>query len=298
MKMTGVIYADVLVVVNIYITYLLLKSTALLLKEDPDRIRLVIASFSGGFYSLTVLLPEKFSSVLVAFRILAVGLFVFITFGFKSVKLFIRQGICFLLCSFIFAGLMFALWYFICPSGMYFNGSVAYFDIDILTLVILTVVCYSFLKVFDLIFRTRAPVNTVYRLDVFVKGEKLQLKAFLDTGNRLSDPFTGSSVIIVNSACFENIFYGKAESEYFSDYKMRYIFCTTLGGESMLPAFSPDKVFVKGADCSFNIDKAVIALTEERLLQGEYDAILPMGLFENNFDRKDERESEEVTAVF
>ncbi len=294
--MSGVIYADVLVVVNIYITYLLLKSTALLLKENPDKIRLFIASLLGGIYSLTVLLPEKFSVILAALRILAAGLFIIITFGFNSLKMFLRQSICFLLCSFIFAGLMFALWYFICPAGMYFNGSVVYFDIDILTLVVLTVVCYGFLKLFDLIFRTRAPVNTIYRLNAVVKGEEFELKSFLDTGNRLSDPFTGSPVIIANSSCFKNLFQGKEQSAYFAEFKMHYIFCSTLGGKSMLPSFCPDDVHIKGAECDLHTDKIMIALTDEKLLQGEYDAILPLNIFNNNFEGKGGRENEKAEA--
>lgn len=292
--MSGVIYADVLVIVNVYITYLLIKSTALLLKEDPDRLRLFAASLLGGIYSLTVLLPESLSGLLAAFRLVAAGFFIFISFGFRSIKIFLRQWICFLICSFIFAGLMFALWYFICPAGMYFNGSVVYFDIDILTLVILTVVCYGFLKLFDLFFRTRAPVNTIYNLKVSLKGEEHPLKAFLDTGNRLSDPFTGFPVIIANSSCFGNLLENKEQDVYFSEFKMRYIFCTTLGGKGMLPAFRPENVHIKSAEAEFNTDKVMIALTDEKLLQGEYDAILPLGLFNNSFEGKDEGENEKA----
>lgn len=294
--MSGVIYADVLVVVNIYITYLLIKSTALLLKENPDRIRLFIASLFGGLYSLTVLLPESLSGFLAALRLVAAGIFIFITFGFRTVKAFLRQWVCFLLCSFIFAGLMFALWYFICPAGMYFNGSVVYFDIDILTLVILTVVCYGFLKLFDLFFRTRAPVNTIYNLKVIIKGEELMLKAFLDTGNRLSDPFTGFPVIIADFSRFGNLFYNKEQDMYFSEYKMRYVFCSTLGGKGMLPAFRPDDIHIKGAECDIHTNRVMIALTDERILQGEYDAILPLDIFKNNFEGKDEGENEKAEA--
>ncbi len=296
--MSGVVYADVLVVVNIYITYLLLKSTALLLRERPDKIRLFLASFSGGLYSLTVLLPESFSFVLALCRVLAAGLFVFIAFGFRSLKLFLKQSLCFLFCSFIFAGLMFALWYFICPSGMYFNGSVVYFDIDILTLVVLTVVCYGFLKLVDLIFRTRSPVNTIYYLTVELQGEELRLKAFLDTGNRLCDPFTGYPVIIANTDSFERLLQGREQSEYFAEFKMSYIFCSTLNGKSMLPAFLPEKINIKGADGYFCSDKVKIALTDEKLIQGQYDAILPVGLFDNYYEGKDERENEKTEALY
>ena len=292
MKMSGVIYADVLIVVNIYITYLLLSSTALILKEHPDKLRIFIASFMGGIYSLTVLLPERFAGFLAVLRILAAGIFVLTAFGFKSVRLLLKQGVCFFLCSFVFAGLMFAIWYFICPAGMYFNGAVVYFDIDNLTLVILTVICYGFLRLFDVFFRTRMPVNTMYYLTVTVNGQKYNLKAFLDTGNQLCDPFTGRPVIIANIDGFGLLFRGDDKSGYFEKFKMHYVFCKSLSGKEMLSAFYPDKLLIKGADCSFYLEEATVALTDERLLKGEYDAILPLGIFDNNFVRKDERENE------
>lgn len=285
MKMSGVIYADVLIVINLYVTYFLLLSVSLLCRESAERMRLLLSSLFGAFYSLTVLLPEKFYYVTVFLRVVAFCFPVFIAFGFRNLKRFLRLNVCYLLCNFFFAGLMFALWYFVCPAGMYYNGSVVYFDIDILTLVIFTVVCYGFVKLFDLLFKTRAPINTVFYCKVRINGEDICLKAFLDTGNNLSDPFSGKPVIISHKEKFN----GKdPPSE-----KQRFVLCSTVSGKSLLPAFSPDEIFIKGAEVEFITDRAMIALTEEKLMGGEYDAILPMGLFDKINERKDERESEE-----
>lgn len=297
--MQRVIYADVLIVINVYITYFLLKSTALLTKENPDRLRLFLASLLGGLYSLTVLLPEKAQSFLGPVRFAAAVAFVFVAFGFSSPKAFLRLNLSFLFCSFVFAGLMLALWYFISPAGMYFNGSVVYFDIDILTLVLLTIGCYAFLKLFDRLFRTRAPVNTVFLCKVIFNGREYMLKAFLDTGNSLKDYFTGKPVIIADREIFTREFPDDFEMK--SDLhneKIRYIFCDTLAGKDLLPAFSPENVHIKGVDYDFFTKEVTVAMTDKKLFGGEYDAILPLGLFNNNFDRKDEGESEKayVTA--
>ena len=295
--MQRVIYADVLVVINIYITCFLLKSSALLAKVNPDRLRLFIASFLGGLYSLTVLLPDKLQNAISPIRFAAVALFVFVAFGFTSAKAFLRLSLCFLFCSFIFAGLMLALWYFVCPEGMYFNGSVVYFDIDIKALVILTVVCYAFITSFDRLFRTRAPVNTVFICKVLCNGREYSLRAFLDTGNRLKDYFTGKPVIIAHREHFSDLFPGEAEVENeLNNEKIRYIFCSTLSGKGLLPAFSPDSVHIKGAEYDFITDAVTVAITDKTLLNGEYDAILPVDLFDKNYDRKDEGESEKIEA--
>ncbi len=295
--MQRVIYADVLVLINFYITYFLLKSTALMTKENPDRLRLFLTSFLGGVYSLTVLLPEKIQGLLWLLRVLTVILFIFVTFGFTSLKAFLRLNVCFLFCSFVFAGLMLALWYFVCPSGMYFNGSVAYFDINILTLVVLTACCYVFIKLFERLFRSRAPVNTVFYCTVNFNDEEFVVKAFLDTGNNLKDYFTGKPVIIANRRSFSAAFpdeFDTVKEAY--DEKIRYIFCDTLTGKGLLPSFSPFYVHIKGVDYDFFTDNVTVALTEKKILQGEYDAILPIGLFNNYIDRKDECESEKASV--
>lgn len=296
--MQRVIYADVLVVINVYLTYFLLKATALLAKESPDRLRLFLSSLIGGVYSLTVILPEKVQSAVGIARFGAVVLFVFVAFGFSSVRAFLRLNLCFVLCSFVFAGLMLALWYFISPAGMFFNGSVVYFDIDIFTLVMLTIGCYVFLKLFDRLFRTRAPVNTVFLCCVTYKGEPHELKAFLDTGNSLKDYLTGKPVIIACREKFSLEFPYSPEQNYHS-YKegLRYIPCDTLAGKELLCAFSPENVHIRGAEHNFFTDGVTVALTDKKLFGGEYDAVLPMGLFDKNFDRKDEDESDKASSA-
>lgn len=288
MEMPEVIYADVLVIINFYVTYFLLLSAVLLSKQQVSRLRLLFSSFLGGFYSLGILILPEYKLICVLIKIGAAILPVMITFGLKNPTAYLRAQLSFLLCSFLFAGLMFGLWYFISPSGMYFDGSVVYFDIDLLTLVVLTVLCYGFLKLFDLFFRSRASVNTVFLCDVLYCGKSYRLKAFLDTGNRLSDPFTGKPVIIARHSVFESALSGTAGQKL----KVRFIPCVTVSGEGLLPVFNPERVKIKGAEYEFTTDAIMIALTKEKLLGGEYDAILPAGLFDNNFSGKDERESE------
>lgn len=291
--MSEVIYADVLVVVNIYVTYFLLKSASIFSGVEADRLRLLLSSLAGGFYSLMIFLPEGFQMLVSVMRFFVIPLFIFIAFGFKGIKAFMRLCISFFSSSFIFAGMMLALWYFVCPKGMYFNGSVVYFDIDIFLLAVFTVVSYVFLKLFDRFFKKKAPLNTVFLCDVYLFGERVSIKAFLDTGNRLQDYFTDTPVIIADKSVFGKIANKDlTDSEALSLLGGRMIFCNSIGGDTFLPSFSPEKVHIKGADYDFFTDKVTVALTEVKILQGEYDAILPMGLFDNIFERKDEGESE------
>lgn len=292
--MSGVIYADVLVIINFYVTYFLLCATALLSKSEINRVRFLLSSFLGGAYSLSILLPEVSFAFTSLLKLTALIVPVVIAFKLKSFTSFLKLCLCFVLCNFVFAGLMMALWYFVHPSGMYFNTTVLYFDIDILTLVIFTVVCYGFMRIFELFFRRRAPINTIFYCDITLDGKAYNLKAFLDTGNNLTDPFSSKPVIIADKRIFEETI----QNEDFSESRLRYVLCSTVSGKALLPSFVPEIVHIKGADTEFSTDEVMVALTEEKLLSGEYDAILPMGLFNNKHYRKDERESEENDVAF
>lgn len=291
--MSGVIYADVLVIINLYVTYFLLLCASYLSHEKPRRIRVVLSSVFGGFYALLILIPTENTFFIFLMKSGAVILPVVIAFGIRSLTAFLRVMLGYLVCSFAFAGIMSALWYFFCPAGMFYNGSIVYFDIDVLTLVIFTVICYGFMRLFDYIFSRRAPINTVFYCKVCFGEREYTLKAFLDTGNSLTDPFTGKPIVIASSDRFRDAFdldNPEAGEE------VRFVLCNTVSGKSLLPAVTPEWLKVEGADTDFITDKVMIAFTKQTLLSGEYDAILPMGLFSKNFERKDEGESEK-TAV-
>ena len=55
--MTGVIYADVLFILNTYITYAILVLTAYFLHLSPKRLRILFASIIGGAGSLIIIFP-------------------------------------------------------------------------------------------------------------------------------------------------------------------------------------------------------------------------------------------------
>lgn len=53
-----IVYVDVLMVLNFFITFLLLLLTQKLAKEDAKLFRFVLASFAGALYSLVILFDE------------------------------------------------------------------------------------------------------------------------------------------------------------------------------------------------------------------------------------------------
>ena len=102
--MSGVIYADVLFVINVYITYALLMLSAFFLGIAPKRPRLLVAAVIGGLSSFFILIPN-ISTVFLGFLRIALCLIFCVTaFSFKGIKQLIRQSIIFLAVNFLLAG--------------------------------------------------------------------------------------------------------------------------------------------------------------------------------------------------
>ena len=84
------IYIDVLIVLNIYVNYFLLKATAKLTHNTPETAGIVISSVMGSLFSLVILIP--FSNFLLIFIIKAASAFLIVMTAFrkKSMKEYVR----------------------------------------------------------------------------------------------------------------------------------------------------------------------------------------------------------------
>ena len=105
-------------------------------------------------------------------------------------------------------------------------------------------------------------------------------------------------MIIASREAFDKVLPDEITEKDCEEHKLRFILCSTLAGKSLLPSFSPGKVYIKGAYKELATDDVMIAITQEKILGGEYDAILPSGLFKNNFEGKDEGENEKTTVTY
>ncbi len=86
----------------------------------------------------------------------------------------------------------------------------------------------------------------IYSLTIVTGEQSIHLFAFLDSGNKLKEPFSDYPVIIVDKS--------KIDFE-----PQRIIPYNTVGGEGMLQAFKPDKVIISNGKKSFECDSVYIA---------------------------------------
>ncbi len=289
------IYADVLFILNAYITYALLLLTALISGVKAKRVRLTLSALLGGVYSLIILIPNISDSLITLSRLPAALIFIFVAFYVADKKVFIRLFCSFFLVNFIFAGLMLALWYFICPQNMYLGGFVVYLDIEPVTIVALTALCYFLIKGINAAVKIKQPKGTIFDITMHINNITVKTCAFYDTGNSLCDPFTGKQVIIVSRSALTELFpvgttvYDKAVS---LGMNVRFLPCSGIGGSALLPCIKAQRVHIKSLSVSVYLEEALIAVTEEKIKGGAFGALLNKDIFSEKGEDYDDKAKE------
>ena len=112
------IYIDIIFLENLFMNYIILFATGIILKLQVKAFRILISSIIGSIYAIIVYTStmEIYSSILL--KILLSISMVYIAFNSRNVKQCLKQLIIFYLTSFTFGGVAFALLYFVKPENI------------------------------------------------------------------------------------------------------------------------------------------------------------------------------------
>lgn len=243
-----VIYVDVLFVINFFITFLLLLFTSKMIKRDVKIYRLLFGAALGGLYSLVILFDEL--NFLISFfgKIAVALLIVLISFGFKRFYLYIKAAAIFFFSNMLFLGIILAVWFAYKPDGIVINNNTVYFDISAKILLFSALIAYVISVVIIKLYNHTIAKKEIFSLTIYKNDKKIHMFAFLDSGNKLKEPFSNYPVII-------------ADSNKLDFQEERIIPYNTVGGEGVLKAFKPDKVVLSSGKKNYETSRVYIALS-------------------------------------
>ena len=259
--MEQIIYVDILFIVNFLITYLLLLTTMKLMKSDEKRWRMLIGAFFGGIYSLIILAPDLNYNLSLISKFLSAGLIILISFKRSNWKRYLKAVSFFFGASFVFVGVMIALWFTFKPNGLIINNSTVYFDIDSKILIISALIAYILANIIIKIHNKTAAKNQIYNVVVHSNGKEKSFNAFADTGNKLKEPFSNTPVVVVN----ESLMNGMFNSE-----KMRVIPFHTISTSGVMQSFKPEFITINDK----KITNVYIALSDGNFKNGDFEGVI------------------------
>ena len=249
-----VIYADVLFIMNFFITFLLLETTAKISKREPKSLRLVIASTLGGAYSLIILAPDISAYISALLKVLCAVLLILIAFGFKRLKSFCALLIIFLFSNFIFLGIIAGAQMLFASDKISIHNGEIYFDINARQLLVAALFAYTFSCLIIRVYNKKLSSGEIYSIVIENNSKRVCLFALTDTGNKLREPFSDSPVIVVKKELLEGMF---------DEDKLRLIPASSVNSKSYLKAFKPECVKIKTAKGYENIENVYIALSDD-----------------------------------
>ena len=256
--MKQVIYIDILIAVNLFINYFLLVATAKFLCLKWKTWRLILGEILGAVYSLYILIPEfnLFFSIIIKFFMSFT--IIWATFGAKSIKTFAKTLVCFYSVNFAFSGIIFAAWCVFHPNGMAINNGVVYFNISPVMLILSTLISYMLIELINRIVGKKEHKTRWCDVSIKLGNKSMILKAKVDTGNSLREPFSNLPVIVARKSSIAEILpkdilfdmadNSKTNLNMFENikYKMRMVPFKTVSGDGLFPAFKPSSVSIAG----------------------------------------------------
>lgn len=274
------IYIDVLLCVNLVINYLLLSAVGFYTHTKISVGRLLLGATVGALCSLSILLPKLSFLPDTALKLAVGTVTVAAAYGIKPLKSFMRLFAVFLTATFFFCGIIIALWYIFTPKNLIIKNSVIYLNISPISLIVYSLICYILFKVIYTLAGRLDTKDTVCILTVKQGFNAVRVKALIDTGSSLKEPFSQSPVIVMPKTiaasitpkeieeyeCVTTLHYREKVNN------IRFVPFTAVGCSGILPCFLADEILINDYPC----DKTVyIAICNDEYIKGDCQAIVP-----------------------
>lgn len=260
------VYVDLVILLNFGFDLLLLFGVAIILRRQTDLKRLLLGALIGSITILSMFF-EMGSFLLFLVKIIISIFMCLVVFGYKNLK-YTLNNLFYLYTSSIMLGGGLYLLNLQCSyknSGLvfYFNG----LSINFIVLLVLSpIIVYAYVKQG---ISLKNNYSNYYNIDIyFDDGEVISTTSFLDTGNRLEDPYKKRPIILLNKDLI------KINYEL---HKLLLVPYDSLNNHGLLKCIIPKSIYIQGV--GFRNDFLVGISNEEILIDG-VDCILSPKLLE------------------
>lgn len=260
------IYVDLVLLLNFGFDLILLFSVAVVLRRNTSLKRMVIAALIGATTILSMFISMS-SFMLFLVKVVISVVMVVVAFGYKNFKYMMTNMFYLYTASIILGGFL----YFLNTQFAYKNtGLVFYYEglsVNFVVLIVFSpVIIFAYVKQ---ALNLKNNYSNYYNIDIYLKnGRIIPITAFLDTGNKLEDPYKKRPIILVN----RNVL----EYDYLED-NFLLVPYDSLNNHGLLKCIVPDKIFIQGVGFKKNF---LVGISNEKIKMDGIDCILSERLIE------------------
>lgn len=252
------IYVDLILLLNFMFDFLLLTSVSVILRRNISINKLLLGSFLGSLSILTLFFSVTTWQL---FIIIISILMTILTFGYYDLKYTLRNLFFLYSASLILGGGLYAL----NIQASYQNNGLSFFtskmDLNLVFLIIFSpIIIYSYIKQAITLKNT---YSSYYKVDVHLKNNKIiHCNAFLDTGNKLKDPYQKRPIILINK---------KAIIHDINEFEMILVPYMTVNNSGLLQCIPIQKIQIHGIGTRENI---LVGIMEQKIKMDGINCIL------------------------
>ena len=277
---------------------IILYATAIILKNKPKVIRVLLSSMLGSVYAIITYITEiPIYTTAILKAILAI-IMIYIAFNPQSIKKMWRQVAIFYLTSFVFGGVALYLIYYIKPQDVLMKNGIFVGEYILKVIMLGAIVAFVTIKISLKIIKTKISPKDIYcKIKIKLNQKTIETKAMIDTGNLAKEPITNAPVIIVESTLLEDIIPNKIlnnlenilggdlsqiseemQEKYIS--KLRCIPFSSLGKQNgMLLGIRADQIEVETDEEKKTSNNIIVGIYDKSLTKrGEYRALIGIEL--------------------
>lgn len=300
------VYIDVIFLENLFMNYIILYATCVVVKEKIRPVQMLISSVVGGVYA--ILLYSSFCTIFsnIFLKFFLSIIMVFIAYRPKEIKKLFKNLIMFYFTSFMFGGVTLALLHVLNENNIFFNNGVLKNSKLIKIIFAGGIIGFFIITIGIKTIKIKLNKQELFcDVQITICSKILKIKAMIDTGNLLKEPITQAPVIIVEKEKLKQIIsenvlnnmldFEKIDKNVIGEYqsKIKAIPFTALGTKNgLLIGVKADSVIIRYKEKYIFNDNAIVGIYEGQFRK-EYSGLIGVeiitneGGFENEFFRND-----------
>lgn len=251
------VYVDLVLLLNFAFDFILLLSVSILLRRMASINRLLLGAFIGSL-SILLLFIKINSFTLFILKLVISIVMVLISFGYKNRKYFLKNMGFLYMASIVLGGFL----YFLNIQFSYKNEGLIFFheglSINFIFLIIFSpIIIYVYVKQG---LNLKHNYSKYHKVNIFFNDKNIDLVGYVDTGNKVVDPYLKRRIIFINNNIFIN-------SE---DYILVPV--NTINSKGVIKCFKIEKLLIDGKELK---ERFLGSIVEEDIKIDGVSCILP-----------------------
>ena len=195
------IYIDLILLLNFGFDFLLLLSVSLILKRNTELYKLLLGAFIGSISVLTLFIKIN-SMQLFIIKIIISILMTITSFKYKNIKYTLKNILYLYISSIVLGGAL----YLLNIELTYKNQGIIFYknkmSINFIILVIISpIILYIYTKECK---NLRNNYSNYHKVEIKTRDKIIKCTGFVDTGNKLKDPYKKRPIILMNNNYLDN----------------------------------------------------------------------------------------------